>query len=234
MNGDPIDTGDGTGARGEVERIELDKHQAAFVRKMAESKATAPHLYLTAEAEMSRALEAAGESGATAVDLILRATALALKAVPRLNGAYRDGAVELYSRINPCFAVQIDGAVVFPTVFDADTKSLHAIGQETRDLTEQAMDGSITAPDLSGSTFTVHHVEGTGADAFTPIINPPQAATLGAGSIESRPVALDDRSLEARPTLPLNLSCDGRIVGTTEGVEFLSVVRRLIEDPATL
>lgn len=234
MNEHPPDTERGSSARGEVERIELDRQHATFARKMAESKATAPHVYLGAEAEMTRALELIAAGEVAVRDLILRASALALRELPRANGAYRDGAVELYSRINPCFAVTAESGVIYPTVFDADTKSLDEIAGETRNLSKKVLDGSITAPDLSGSTFTLQALDTPGVDRFTPILNPPHAATLGTGSVEARPVARADGSVEARPTITLDLACDSRIIGGAEGATFLARVRSLVEDPTSL
>jgi len=155
MSEHPPDTERGSSARGEVERIELDRQHAAFARKMAESKATAPHVYLGAEAEMTRALELIAAGEVAVRDLILRASALALRELPRANGAYRDGAVELYSRINPCFAVTAESGVIYPTVFDADTKSLDEIAQKA-----SAIRGTLHNIDLQQE-------KGRGRDEFT-------------------------------------------------------------------
>ena len=122
-----------------MEVIELTKLQQTVARRMAESKATAPHFYLQAEIDMSAAVagrkrfkEMAGEGEPvpTFNDMVVKACALALREFPRANGAYRDGHVELYSRVNVGVAVAAQDASVVPTVFDADLKGLRRIAAE--------------------------------------------------------------------------------------------------------
>lgn len=225
---------EGSGAKGEVEVIEMNRQQAAFARRMAESKATAPHFYLGMEIGMTRALEAIDATEATVNDLILRAAALSLRAAPRVNGAYRDGQIEIYSRINLGFAVATEGSIVFPTIFGADGKSLVEIAEETKTLAGKARDGSITAPEFSGSTFTISNLGMHGVDSYTPIINPPQAATLGAASVEERPFSKGDGSVASRATLPLTLACDHRILTGADASFFLDSLRGHLEDPSAL
>ena len=128
-------------AKGQVEVIELTKLQQTVARRMAESKATAPHFYLQAEIDMTRAVagrkklkEMAGEGEVvpTFNDMIVKACALALREFPRANGAYRDGKIELYSRVNVGVAVAAQDALVVPTVFDADLKGLRQIARRPR------------------------------------------------------------------------------------------------------
>lgn len=217
---------DSSSARGEVVRIDLDRQQAAFARRMAESKATAPHFYIGAKVALDRALEVASGSKATINDLVLRATALSLADVPEVNGAYRDGGIELYSQINLGFAVATESSVAFPTLFDADRKTLASLAAESKTLADKARDGSLTAPEFSGSTFTVSNLGMYAIDSYTPILNPPQAATLGVASL--------DRSGDGKPILPLSLACDHRILRGPEAARFLSQVRAHLEDPSSL
>ncbi len=240
MNEEPTDISsgvsaeEGLSARGGVEKIELDRQQAAFARRMAESKATAPHFYLGIEVEMTRALEAIDGIEATVNDLILRAVALSLREAPRVNGAYRDGQIEVYSQINPSFAVATDSSVIFPTVFNADEKSLVEIAIETKSLAKKARDGSLTAPEFSGGTFTVSNLGMHGVDSYTPILNPPQAATLGVASVKPRPLAQPDGSVSSRPSLQLDLACDHRILTGTDAAGFLAALREHLEDSSSL
>ena len=187
-------------AKGQVAYEELSKLQSTVARRMAESKATAPHFYLEAEVDMSRAVEARarvkiGGAGGRGVpsfnDMVVKACALALREHPRANGAYRDGRFELYSRVNVGIAVAARDALVVPTVFDADRKGLWQIADESRALAERVRDGSITPPELSGATFTVSNLGMFGIDSFAAVINPPQAAILAVGAITERPVARD-------------------------------------------
>ncbi len=108
--------------------------------------------------------------------MVVKASALALREHPRANGSYRDGRVQLHSRVNVGVAVAAEGALVVPTVFDADEKSLGEIARETRTLAERVRAGTITPPELGGGTFTVSNLGMYGVASFTAIINPPQAA----------------------------------------------------------
>ncbi|HEX2128101.1 MAG TPA: dihydrolipoamide acetyltransferase family protein, partial [Solirubrobacterales bacterium] len=149
-------------ARGEVEVVEPTKLQQAVARRMSESKATAPHFYLEARIDMTRAVEGRAQlkaSGTQVVpslnDMVVKACALALREFPKANGAYRDGRFELYGRVNVGVAVAAQDALIVPTVFDADRKGLRTIAIETRALAEKVRAGQITPPEISGGTFTV-------------------------------------------------------------------------------
>jgi len=229
-------------AKGEVTRQELTKLQQTVARRMAESKATAPHFYLEAEVDMSRAVQARarikegtpeGEPVPSFNDMIVKACAIALREHPRANGAYRDGQLELYSRINVGVAVAAQDALIVPTVFDADRKGLREISRTTRELAEKVRDGSITPPELSGGTFTVSNLGMFGITNFSAVINPPQAGILAIGAIAERPVVRDGEITTAH-LMPVNLACDHRILYGAGGAEFLARIRDLLEEPASL
>jgi pyruvate dehydrogenase E2 component (dihydrolipoyllysine-residue acetyltransferase) len=229
-------------AKGEVTIVELTKVQQTIARRMAESKATAPHFYLEAEVDMSRAVEGRGRIKAAAKegdvvpsfnDMVVKAAALALREFPRANGAYRDGRVEQYSRINVGVAVAAQDALVVPTVFDADAKGLREIAAETRALAQRVREGQITPPELSGGTFTVSNLGMYGITNFSAVINPPQAAILAVGSIVERPVVRDGEIATAH-LMPLNLACDHRILYGADGAQLLARIRELLEEPLSL
>jgi pyruvate dehydrogenase E2 component (dihydrolipoamide acetyltransferase) len=229
-------------AKGEVRVEELSKLQGTVARRMAESKATAPHFYLEAEVDMSQAVQARGRVKELAApdlnvpsfnDMVVKAAALALREHPRANGAYRDGRFELYSRVNVGVAVAARDALVVPTIFDADRKGLWQIGNEARALSERVRDGSITPPELSGATFTVSNLGMYGIDSFAAVINPPQAAILAVGAIRERPVVRDGEVATAH-MMRVNLACDHRILYGAEGAEFLTRIRELLEEPFSL
>jgi pyruvate dehydrogenase E2 component (dihydrolipoamide acetyltransferase) len=167
-------------------------------------------------------------------DMIVRACALALREYPRVNGAYRDGKFELYSRINVGVAVAAQDALVVPTVFDADKKSLGEISRSVRELATKVRDGKITPPELSGGTFTVSNLGMYGIDSFTAIINTPQAALLSVGALKKKPVVTEDGQIEARDMISVNLVCDHRILYGADGAQFLGRVRELLEQPLAL
>jgi len=229
-------------AKGTVQSEDLSKLQSTVARRMAESKATAPHFYLEAEVDMTRAVEARGRVKELAApdlavpsfnDMIVKACGLALREYPRANGAYRDGRFELYSRVNVGIAVAARDALVVPTVFDADRKGLWQIGNESRALAEKVRDGSITPPELSGATFTVSNLGMFGIDSFAAVINPPQAAILAVGAIKERPVARDGEIATAH-MMRVNLACDHRILYGAQGAEFLARIVGLLEEPFSL
>ncbi len=229
-------------ARGAVEEVELTRLQQTVARRMAESKATAPHFYLTTEIDMSRAVEArarikaaAGEGDVVPSfnDMVVKACAIALREFPRANGAYRDGRVEEYSRVNIGIAVAAQDALVVPTVFDADAKGLRQIAVESRRVAERVREGTITPPELSGGTFTVSNLGMFGVTSFSAVINPPQAGILAVGSIEEVPVVRDGAIVPGQ-RMTVNLACDHRILYGADGARFLARVRDLLEEPVFL
>jgi len=229
-------------AKGAVLYEDLSKTQQVIARRMAESKATAPHFYLEAEIDMSRLVAARAQikEGATEGivipsfnDMVVKACALALREHPRANGAYRDGRFELYSRVNVGVAVAAQDALVVPTVFDADQKSLRQIATDTRTLAQRVRDGQITPPELSGATFTVSNLGMFGIDSFAAVINPPQAAILAVGAIAERPVVRDGAHGVAH-LMRVNLACDHRILYGAPAAEFLARIKALLEEPLAL
>jgi pyruvate dehydrogenase E2 component (dihydrolipoamide acetyltransferase) len=229
-------------AKGEVTHQELTKLQQTVARRMAESKATAPHFYLSVEIDMTRAVEARARMKASAPegevvpsfnDMVVKACALALREHQRANGAYRDGRLELYSRVNVGVAVAGQDALTVPTIFDADRKGLREIASQTRELAARVRDATITPPELSGGTFTVSNLGMYGIDSFSAVINPPQAGILAVGAINERPVVRDGEIATAQ-LMSATLACDHRILYGADGAEFLARIRALLEEPLGL
>ena len=238
----PAGAGSVETAKGSVEAFELSKLQQTVARRMAESKATAPHFYLTSEIDMSRAVDARariksasaeGEIVPSFNDMIVKACAIALREFPRANGSYRDGKVEEFSRVNVGVAVAAQDALVVPTVFDADLKGLREIASETRRLADAVRDGTVTPPELSGGTFTVSNLGMFGVTSFSAVINPPQAAILAVGSIDQVPVVRDGGIVPGH-RMSATLACDHRILYGADGARFLAKVRDLLEEPVFL
>lgn len=227
-------------ARGRVEVEELDRTQQTIARRMAESKATVPDFALERTVDMEgcrelrERLRARVEPLPTYNDLVVKACALALREHRRLNGSYRDGRFELHERINVGIAVARPNALIVPTIFDADRKSLLEIAREARRLVERARSGEITPPELSGGTFTVSNLGMFGIDRFTAIINPPQAAILTVGAVAPRPAVDEHGSLCVRHLATLTLVCDHRIVYGADGAQFLARVAELLEEPLAM
>ena len=235
-------SGDAETGKGQTTTQDLTRLQQTVARRMAESKATAPEFVLNIDVDMEEAvdlrkrLKAAateGQSVPSFNDFVVKASALALVDFPRANGAYRDGKFELYSRVNVGVAVAGQDALVVPTVFDADTKSLGQISRETRALAERVRAGAITPPELSSGTFTVSNLGMFGIQSFVAVINPPQAAILAVGAMAPTPVVRDGEVV-VRNIMRLTLACDHRILYGADAAEFLGRIRERLENPLQL
>ena len=228
------------GAKGTATVEELTRLQKTVARRMAEAKATAPDFQIRMEVDMSAAIELRRQlkqvmdRAPSFNDMVVKACALALREFPRVNGSYKDGAFELYSRINVGIAVAAQDALVVPTIFDADKKSLGEIAREARALAAKVREGNISPPELSGGTFTVSNLGMFGVDDFIAVINAPQAAILSVGAMKKTPAFDDAGRVVARETMGIRLSGDHRILYGADGAEFLADVRKLLEQPLAL
>ncbi len=236
----PSSPGAGGTGKGEVTTIAPTSVQKTIARRMAESKATIPEFVLHTESDVTdllalrKQMKAARDSAPSVNDFVVKAAGLALREHPLANGAYRDGAFELYGRVNVGVAVAGEGTLVVPTVFDADALPVTAISQTTRALAERVRSGTITPPELSGGTFTVSNLGMFGVTSFTAVINPGQAAILAVGAAVERPVFGDDGTLVKRSLMDLSLSCDHRILYGADAARFLARVRELLQTPFAL
>ena len=154
----------------------------------------------------------------------------ALREFPRLNGAYRDGAFETYSRVNVGVVLDTGEAPVVPTIFDADTKDPAEIAAELERLSARAANGELTSPELAGGTFTVASAAIGSVRSLAAVLNQGQAAALAVGAVTDRPLVESGDVVPGR-ALTATLSCDGRMVAAGEAARFLDRVRELLEDP---
>jgi len=198
---------DKPGAKGDVEVVEPTCAQQEYARRVAESKATIPHVYVETEIEVD-------DPDAAAITTVIRAAALALREFPLLNGAYRDGRFELYSRINIGVGVAAQGTLMFPTITDADSKDAPAIAGELDELATRAREGTITQPELSAATFSIADLRPQGISRSSPVIRGGQAAILAVGASES--------------AVTLTLACDNRILQGDAPGGFLARIRELL------
>jgi pyruvate dehydrogenase E2 component (dihydrolipoamide acetyltransferase) len=215
--------------RGETEISEPARAERLIGRRAAESRATIPDLELGAEIEMTAALAAGERFAASSTALLVRACALALRHVPFANGAFRDGRFELYSRINVAFVVSAGRAQLAPTVVDADRKPLSELASEVERLTERALAGDLTPPDLSGATFTVSDLGRFEVDRPGIVIPGGQAAAVAAGAIREAPVVRDGLIVPGQ-MMSLTLACDHRILYGAEAARFLGRIKRLLQE----
>jgi pyruvate dehydrogenase E2 component (dihydrolipoamide acetyltransferase) len=216
--------------------------QQLIARRMSESRATIPDFEVETEAIMDEALQMRAslkqavdddDPVPSLNDFVVKACAIALRRHPRVNGSYTDGRFRLHRRINIGIAVATDDALVVPTLFDADQKSLGTIAREARGLAERVRSGQITPPELSGGTFTVSNLGMFGMTAIRPVINPPQAAILGVGAIRET-LARRDQEIVDRRLMTITLSGDHRILYGADGARFLAEVKALLELPLKL
>jgi pyruvate dehydrogenase E2 component (dihydrolipoamide acetyltransferase) len=230
------------GNKGEVTIQQLSRIQVQIAQRMAESKATVPDFTLHAEVDMERAVALreqlrkaarAGDVVPSYNDLVVKACGLALREHPRANAAYRDGAFELYERVNVGIAVAAADSLIVPTVFDADRKSLLEIAREARALADRVRQRQITPAELSGATFTVSNLGMYGVASFAAIINPPQAAILAVGELREEPVVRDGQIVPGL-RMGIVLTCDHRILYGAPAAEFLARIRQLLEQPVNL
>jgi len=236
----PEPTREEAGPKGRAEIQELTRLQQTISRRMAESKATAPDFSISLTVAMTRAVELrarlkeVADPAPSFNDMVVKAAATALREHPRVNGAYRDGKFELYEKVNIGVAVAAEDALVVPTVFNADTKSLGQIARDARAAAAKVRDKTITPPELSGGTFTVSNLGMYGIEFFTAIINPPQASILTVGKLEKRPAVDENGRVVARDQMTLSLVCDHRILYGADGAMFLARVKELLEQPLSL
>ena len=235
-------SGDETSGRGTVTTTEPTRTQTLIARRMAESRATVPSFTLQISVDMTTATTLRAELKATAAegqavptinDMVVKASALALREQPQANGAWRDGKFEHYSRVNVGVAVAGAGTLVVPTVFDADVKTLAEISAETGALAARVRSSTITPPQTSGGTFTVSNLGMFGVRSFEAVINTPQAAILSVGAVEQRP-AIYAGEVEARMLMELTLACDHRILYGADGAKLLARIKALLEAPLSL
>jgi pyruvate dehydrogenase E2 component (dihydrolipoamide acetyltransferase) len=230
---DPADTALPTpGVKGEVTVVELSRQERTVARRSAETRATVPSVELMAEVDMGPAVTSAQEHGCEPLAVVVAATAQALRRFGRLNGAYRDGRYELYSRVNLGIGLEGKDATVIVTLFDADRKPVSEIAAELEDLGGRAGAGALSAAELSGATFTVLPPLAEHVMVLTPLVQPPQAAALAVGPVREVPVA-HAGSVSVGYRAWLTLACDHRIVQTAQAAEFLTGLRtRLQAEPA--
>jgi pyruvate dehydrogenase E2 component (dihydrolipoamide acetyltransferase) len=226
-------------AKGAATLLEPTGIEQRISRRMSESKATVPDFALEMEVEcgplveLREKLRELSDPAPSLNDLVVKAAAIALRRHPRVNGSYRDGRIELYERVNVGVAVASSRGLFVPTVFDADKRGLATIAARVREVADAVRDGSVSASDLGGGTFTISNLGMFGVARFTAVINPPQAAILTVGTVREK-LKLEDEQVSAVPVMDLTLCCDHRVLDGAAGSEFLVTLRGLLEEPLAM
>jgi pyruvate dehydrogenase E2 component (dihydrolipoamide acetyltransferase) len=215
--------------KGDVTTVALDRLERTIARRSAESRATVPMLELSAIVDVGVLMEREAETGCGVAAVVIAAVAKALRAAPRVNGSYRDGHYELHSRVNIGVTMVREGIYVTPTIFDADEKSVMALGEELAAFYVRAREEELHPSELTGATFTVVDSSAYDIAALTPIVYPQQAGALAFGPIRDVPVVRDGQVVPGR-TLQLSLAVDHRIVYGDHAAAFLEAVKALLEE----
>ncbi len=214
--------------KGDSAFSEPNRYERSVARRSAEIRATVPDAEFTTVVAMDAACGAASAEDVPVAALILAATARALREVPRLNGAYRDGRFELYSRVNIGVTIAAGGLYVVPTIFDSDHKSASELAAELADYRTRAKADQLESSELAGATFTFSDLSGDGLVSGAPLIVGGQAGGLSAGALRSVPVVRDDAVVPGRE-LVLTLAVDHRIVHSPDAGRFLAAIRQALE-----
>jgi pyruvate dehydrogenase E2 component (dihydrolipoamide acetyltransferase) len=210
-----------------------------IARRLAESKQTVPHFYMSVDCaiddllKIRATLNARSESKISINDFVIRAAALALRQVPAANASWSDDAILLWQRVDVAVAVALDDGLITPIVKGADQKGLAQIALETKDLAERARAGKLKLEEFQGGTFSISNLGMYGIREFAAVINPPQGCILAVGVGEPRPVVRDGQ-LAVATVMTCTLSCDHRVVDGAVGAQLLAAFKKLIEDPLTM
>jgi len=219
----------------------LSKMRQAIARRMTQSKTTAPHYYLTLDIDMTAALEFRAQINANATDeqrvsindLIVKACAIAIERHTKFNAEFHDTGLTMHDHINVCIGIALDDGLIAPAILDCQAKSLGRIAIETKDLVNRAKSGHLKADEYSEGTFTITNLGAYGVETLIGIINPPQAAILGIGSVMPKPV-VKDNEVVVRQVMKVALSADHRVTDGAEGAVFIKEIQNLLEAPAAL
>ena len=222
--------------------LRITQMRKAIAKRLAQSKFTAPHFYLTVDVRMDHAVGFREQMNALAADqglakvsyndLVTKACAVALGRHPMVNASYLEdeGVIRQHDGAHVAVAVAMPEGLITPVIRDADRKGLASIAAETRELAGRARDGKLDPSEYAGSTFTTSNLGMFGIAEFTAIINPPNACILAIGAIRDVPV-VEDGAVVAGKLMTLTLSCDHRVVDGAAGAAFLGDVQGMLENP---
>ncbi len=220
--------------------VAVSQMRKTIAKRLAESKFTAPHFYLTIELDMSRAMQVREAINASIApdkisfnDMVIKAVAVALKQNPKVNSSWLGDRIRYNEHVHIGVAVAVEDGLLVPVVRFADGKPLRAIGAEVRDLAKKAKEKKLQPSDWEGNTFTISNLGMFGIEEFTAIINPPDACILAIGGIMEKPVVKNGRIVLGH-TMKVTLSCDHRVVDGATGATFLNTFKQMLEEPALM
>jgi pyruvate dehydrogenase E2 component (dihydrolipoamide acetyltransferase) len=217
----------------------VSQMRKVIARRLAESKFSAPHFYLSISVDMDnaiaarKAINALPDTKVSFNDLVVKACAMALREHPTVNSSWREDVIRRNQHVNIGIAVAVDDGLLVPVVRFTDTKSLTGISGEVKEYAQKAKDKKLKPADWEGSTFTISNLGMFGIDEFTAIINTPDACILAVGGIQQIPVVKDGLVVPGN-VMKLNLSCDHRVVDGASGAAFLNTLKTYLQNPVTM
>jgi pyruvate dehydrogenase E2 component (dihydrolipoamide acetyltransferase) len=217
----------------------VSQMRKTIARRLAESKFSAPHFYLTMEIDMDNAIASRTSINATADvkvsfnDMVIKACAMALTKHPKINSSWRENTIRYNQHVHIGVAVAVEEGLLVPVVRFADTKGLATINAEVKTFAEKAKSKKLQPSDWEGNTFTISNLGMFGIDEFTAIINPPDACILAVGGIKQVPVVKNGAVVPGN-VMKVTLSCDHRVVDGASGAAFLQQVKSYLEQPVMM
>ncbi|NHN27213.1 pyruvate dehydrogenase complex dihydrolipoamide acetyltransferase [Flavobacterium jejuense] len=226
---------------GEVyqEEIKNSQMRKVIAKRLAESKFTAPHYYLTIELDMDNAIasrtmiNSLPDTKVSFNDMVIKACAMALKKHPQVNSQWKDEAMIINHHVNIGVAVAVEDGLVVPVLKFTDLMSLTQIGANVRDMAGRSKAKKIQPAEMEGSTFTISNLGMFGIQSFTSIINQPNSAILSVGTIVEKPVVKNGQIVVGN-TMTVTLACDHRTVDGATGAQFLQTLKAFMENPVTM
>ncbi len=238
---DPAPVAPAADESGGFELVKLGAMRKVIARRMAESKATVPHFYLSADCEIDELLrireglnKRAEPDRISVNDVVIRACALALRKVPEANVAFESAdAMRRYDVVDVAVAVAVDGGLITPVLRRADRKGILEISREMKALADRARAGRLTPEEYRGGSFSISNLGMYGVDRFAAVIDPPQACILAVGAGQKRPVVKDGEIVPAT-VMTCTLSVDHRVADGVIGARLLAEIRRYLEYPSAM
>lgn len=227
-------------AGGAYEDIPLTGMRRAIARRLTESKTTVPHWYVTVDARLDallayrKQLNQISPVKISVNDLLIKAIAAALQAVPAANAVWNGESIRRYSTVDISVAVSTPVGLVTPVVRGVEKLGMSALATTTKELIERARDGKLKQKEIEGGSFSISNLGMYGVRDFCAIINPPQSAILAVGAAEQRPVVTDDGALDVATVMTMTLSSDHRVIDGSLAAEFMQALKTRLENPVLL
>jgi len=219
--------------------VPLTQIRKTIARRLSQSIGPIPTFYLTTEVDMERSAEAreallaGGGEKVSFNDIIIKATAMALKRHPECNAWWQDDHIRYWNEVHVSMAVAIEDGLITPVIRHTDLKSLREIAAEARDLAGRARERKLKPEEYTGGTFSVSNLGMLDIDEFTAVINPPETGILAVGRMVQQPV-VHDGAVAIRRRMRLTMSCDHRVIDGATGARFLQTLKGMLENPLAL